>query len=204
MSPNVTLLVPAMREIGDKYHNKIMGQKRKYTGENYTVHPDAVELKYQTLFPQDIVGRGMCQGHDLFEDTPLTPKQLLKELEERGVDIEDFRVYEMIGSIIELTDVFTKERFPTLNRAERKKLERERVGKISIRGKNGKLCDFLDNTESIVAHDKDFAKTYLNEKWEALPYLRDADQRLWEAAYQACMSGMMQIGLKRPLNPLLT
>lgn len=192
-------LVEAMTIIADKYHNKVMQQKRKYTGEPYTVHTDEVEAIYATHFPDDMAGRGACKGHDLFEDTPIRPDGLRTELLALGIDILTPEVDEMIGIIIDLTDVYTKEAYPKLNRAERKRLERERIGKTSVKAKTAKLCDLISNTRSIVSQDKDFARVYLKEKFALLPYLADGSPVLLQEATVQTLNSFKEIGIDLPV-----
>lgn len=63
-----------------------------------------------------------------------------------------------------LTDVYTSERHPELNRATRKGLERDRLAKASLQAQLIKVADLISNTRSIVAEDPKFAVTYLQEK----------------------------------------
>jgi (p)ppGpp synthase/HD superfamily hydrolase len=196
-------LIEALTIIADKYHNKIVGQKRKYTGENYTNHVHAVEKIYTSIAPDDIAGRAACIGHDLAEDTPCTPDVLKNELVAMGFSATNPLVIETIDLIVQLTDVYVKEKYPNLNRKKRKELERERLGKISPKGKSIKLCDLLDNTRSIIEHDKDFANIYLREKIALLPYLADGSPVLLQQASVQTIQGLESIGIKMPVvqNP---
>jgi (p)ppGpp synthase/HD superfamily hydrolase len=141
------------------YHS---GQTRNYTNEPYIQHPLAIAKMIanrtnpfisQTLIPVAIL-------HDVLEDTVATRLQLLEVF---GKKIHDM--------VIELTDSFTADKYPCFNRAERKALECHRIKGISTGSKIIKLCDLIDNTKSIVEHDKDFAVTYLKEKKQLLTVL---------------------------------
>lgn len=129
------------------------GQKRKYTGEDYIVHPIAVaELVRERGGTEDMIIAALL--HDTVEDTEVTV-----------IDIE--REFGMVVAtwVEELTDVFTHEAYPEWNRARRKKAEAERLGTVSDEAKEIKLCDLMDNTASIVFHDAGgFAPIYLKEK----------------------------------------
>ena len=128
------------------------GQTRKYTGEPYIVHPRAVANL--------VAARGgdkamICAAylHDVVEDC----------------DVELATIYNLFGPDIgllvnELTDEYTKENYPELNRRARKSMEADRLGKVSDRAKLIKLCDLADNTKTIVEHDPGFATVYLREK----------------------------------------
>jgi len=152
-------------------------QKRKYTGDPYFVHLEAVakkveiylddELPYLCVdYPNeflDIARSMLCAAylHDSLEDTDVTHEELRVWLH-NNIDISEAdRVFQLV---VELTDVYTKENFPELNRKQRKELEAHRIGNASEFTQVIKMCDMLDNTESIVAHDEKFAKVYLKEK----------------------------------------
>jgi (p)ppGpp synthase/HD superfamily hydrolase len=173
-------------ETAERYHE---GQKRKYTGLPYTTHTQRVAEIYTKLFPDDIVGQCVAHLHDTVEDTKATYASLRMEF-------ASFReVNELISGIAALTDVYTSEAYPCVNRAERKILERDRLSKIATRWKNIKLCDMIDNCEDIVVNDKDFARTYLQEKHNILMIFKDADKRLWDAANAMVDWGMFRVVL---------
>jgi (p)ppGpp synthase/HD superfamily hydrolase len=131
---------------------KHAGQLRKYTHDPYIVHPTAVALAVAAA-GGDEAQIAAAFLHDTLEDTDTTHAELVTEF---GQDVADL--------VLELTDVFTHEAFPHLNRAARKMLETDRIATISDRAKAVKKADIADNTSSIVTHDPDFAKVYLVEK----------------------------------------
>lgn len=128
-------------------------QRRKYTGDLYfTAHcvPVAEAVK-EGGGTEDMVIAALL--HDTIEDTDVMVEDIRREFGERVARL-----------VLELTDVYTKEAYPDLNRAARKKLEAERMAKVSDEAKLIKLCDMADNTKSITEHDPGFAKVYLKEK----------------------------------------
>ena len=142
-----------------------IGQKRKYTGEWYFSHTEAVH---------DIVmahGGTPEQGaaaylHDYRED-------VVTWLKARNKTIVLF-VFEWFYNLFpasvrklvnELTDVYTSENYPQTKRAIRKSFEAGRIAKISNEAKLIKLADLFHNTESIVSQDEKFAIVYLKEKF---------------------------------------
>lgn len=156
-------------------HDSI-NQKRKYTGEPYWVHTDEVAAMVQALpeATEDMVCAAYL--HDVLEDvTPLCPGFS----EEQICDIFGDNVLRLVK---ELTDKFTKEAYPEYNRAQRKALERARVSLTSKEAKTIKLADLCSNTVSIVVHDPDFAKVYLEEKTDLLSVLTDGDEKLFYRA----------------------
>lgn len=179
-------------EIAVKWHNWNRGsavpQLRKYTGQPYYVHTRAVAELYKSFFPNDVVGIAAAHGHDLLEDTGISVDGIRGEVYARKLAL-DFDSREFLDSeliiltIIELTDEFTKEAFLNMKRAERKESEAERLGRVSERAQNIKALDLVDNTHSIVEHDKGFAKIYLREKAAVLAKLTKADYRILAHAH---------------------
>jgi len=132
----------------EAHHN----QKRRYTGEPYYFHTYNVARAVAKLFnDEEMIAAAFL--HDTVEDTDIT-------IEEIG-DIFGERV---AGLVYDLTDHFTPENYPHLNREKRKILEAKRLGTIDVDAKIIKWCDLADNTANIVAHDPGFAKIYLREK----------------------------------------
>jgi (p)ppGpp synthase/HD superfamily hydrolase len=128
------------------------GQKRKYTGDDYIVHPIAVaELVRENGGTEDQIIAALL--HDTIEDTDVTYNDVYEAF---GADVA--------ALVWELTDRFTTEEYPNNNRAQRKAWETERLAKVSVTAKLIKLCDMIDNTSTIVEHDSGFAKVYLGEK----------------------------------------
>lgn len=156
-------------------------QKRKYTNEPYINHPIAVSKIVEELgVHEDIICAALL--HDVVEDTDKTIQ-----------DIEDnFGV--IIARIVEdLTDVYTSEAFPGIRRKERKMLECYRLSKVSGNAKTIKLADLIDNTSSIVEHDKSFAKVYLAEKEEMLKALSGGESSLMLRALQILKESKVKI-----------
>jgi guanosine-3',5'-bis(diphosphate) 3'-pyrophosphohydrolase len=138
-----------------------VGQRRKYTNTPYHDHCYAVAALVDQETPDmEIVAAAYL--HDTLEDTPTTFETLRHHFGDR-----------VAGIVQELTDEYTKQKYPGMNRAERKRLEANRLSRISDEAKLIKRCDLIDNTSSIVRYDPDFAVTYLREKaaiLEALGY----------------------------------
>jgi hypothetical protein len=64
------------------------------------------------------------------------------------------------------------------NRAERKALDREYIANATPDAKTIKLADIISNCSSIIKHDPEFAKVYLEEKRLLLEVLTEGDERL--------------------------
>lgn len=69
------------------------------------------------------------------------------------------------------------------NRAERKRLARERLAACNGCTQTIKVADLISNTASIVAHDPMFAVTYLAEARALLDVLTKAEDDLRDIAY---------------------
>jgi len=180
------------KQFAHEAHDSI-GQKRKYNDEPYWVHTDAVAETVASVLPSDEEAIAAAHLHDVVEDVfPLNKEysifRITREFGERVAQL-----------VTELTDVYTKEAWPKLNRATRKSLERERVAKISVTGKTIKLADFLDNTASIVKDDKDFAQVYLKEKLALLPYLSDGNPQLLQRVSMQTIAACAECGIEIPV-----
>lgn len=143
-------------------HNSI-NQRRKYTGEPYHVHVYEV-ARIVSWFTSDPNVVAAAFGHDILEDVKNDKYNALTLFRTVGVDI--------FNLILQLTNFYTKQNFPGLNREKRKVLEIERLSKISEPAKLIKLADILSNTKSISFYDPDFARIYLKEKLTLLPKLK--------------------------------
>ena len=143
------------------------GQLRKYTGDAYIIHPITVaQLVIDNGGDQNMVNAAIL--HDVLEDTAVTHNQLRAFLHQTlsQADAED-----TLSLVVALTDVYTHQDFPNLNRKARKQLEAQRLGLVSQRAKAIKKLDMVDNTKSIVDNDPKFSKVYLAEKEVLLTFL---------------------------------
>lgn len=146
-------LIERAEYLARKLHGE---QERKYTGESYFVHVYNVAKRVAKIDNRpELVAAAFL--HDSVEDTDITVDE-----------IGQIFGAEVAGLVYDLTDHFTKENYPNMNRAKRKSLEAVRLGSISDDAKLIKLCDLADNTSSIVEHDPGFAKIYLKEKADIL------------------------------------
>jgi len=158
-------------------HHKAQGQIRKYTGEDYIVHPAAVaELVASVPHTKNQLVAAWL--HDTVEDTKAT----LEDITELFGD--------EVASLVEmLTDVSKPE---DGNRAQRKQIDLEHTSKASPEAKTIKLADLIDNTKSIVEHDPEFAKVYLQEKLRLLSVLKEGDSTLWNKAFKQVENALNQ------------
>ena len=165
-------------------------QKRKYTGEPYWTHPYAVAEKLSEMRHHYLVVPALL--HDVVEDTTETVVDVLRELISCGYPTADALHYTTV--VDELTEEFTKENYPTKNRVWRKEREADRFIAATYDAQCIKAVDLWHNTQSIVEHDKDFAKIYLKEKHNLLFYLMDADDAILEMVSEQLSEENYKIG----------
>jgi (p)ppGpp synthase/HD superfamily hydrolase len=150
-----------------KAHGK---QLRKYTGDPYIIHPIAVADLVERALVGQLSSFGLKEVkaaavlHDVLEDTDATYADLLITF---GPTVAN-----LVGQV---TDV---SKSSDGNRAARKEIDRQHLAKSSYLGASIKLADLIDNTSSIVEHDKDFARVYLKEKAELLKVLSHGNKAL--------------------------
>lgn len=145
-------------------------QKRKYTGDPYWVHVVCVANIIQQHNINDGVSVEVALCHDLLEDTTCNSDELHKMLERIGYDHEV--IIAIIDGVESLTDVYSSQEHPTMNRKVRKAHEAIRLGRIKPEWQTIKYADLIDNTSSIVDYDPGFAKKYLQEKLDILDNMR--------------------------------
>jgi len=159
-------LVERARSFAVAAHASI-DHRRKYTGEPYAVHLEAVaDLVAGVRSESETVAAAWL--HDTVEDTPVTGEQIERAFGRRVARLVD-----------ELTDVSGPD---DGNRDTRKALDREHSSGASPAAKTIKLADLIDNLRSIVAHDTRFARTFATEMERLLPLLREGNGVLLERA----------------------
>ena len=160
-----------------KAHSAI-NHKRKYTGDDYIVHPREVAAIVATVsHTPEMLAAALL--HDTVEDT--------------GVGIETIRAEfgaVVAGLVADLTDVSTP---GGGNRAIRKGIDLAHTAGASPSAKTIKLADLLSNTASIVAHDPGFARVYLKEKAAMLEVMTDGDATLLARAKAALATSLAKL-----------
>jgi len=151
---------------------KHAGQTRKYTGDLYITHPQAVVAIVRSV-QHDAAMLCAAWLHDVIEDTDTE----LSEIRSRwGSDVAN------------LVDDLTDPSVPMDgNRAARRAIDRAHTALASARAKTIKLADVIHNTSDISKAPPAFAKLYLAEKALLLEVLRGGSAELWERAkLQVC------------------
>lgn len=146
-----------------------VGQKRKYTGEDYWCHPVEVLIILLQVLP-NITDAMQCAAllHDVVEDTK----------------VELSTIRHLFGPVVadyveQLTDVSRPE---DGNRAARKAIDLAHTAKACPEVQSIKLADLISNSRSILAHDPVFAVTYLAEKRALLEVLQAGHPELYRIA----------------------
>jgi (p)ppGpp synthase/HD superfamily hydrolase len=148
-----------------------IGQKRKYSGDDYIVHPARVaSIVMRHGGTDEMVAAAWL--HDTVEDTDVTPILITKMF---GVDVAD---------IVEgLTDISLPE---DGNRAKRKSIDRMHSANASTEAQFVKCADIVDNSWDIAENDLSFAKVYKSEVFLLLHALTKVKHtEIWEQAMQS-------------------
>ena len=130
------------------------GQKRKFWNERYFLHVWRV-AKATACLPEatvEMVAAAML--HDTVEDVPQIDAALIQLF--FGTTVARY--------VWALTDRYTREAWPTLNREKRKTLEAQRLAQECWEVRQIKRQDIADNTRDIELQDPGFAKVYRAEK----------------------------------------
>jgi len=148
-------------------------QRRRYTGCDYINHPMRVAFAciYTGNYPGNYIGNNHTAKanavaaallHDVVEDTAVTFEDLRLFLSKFFFDSAD--VAEIMQMVMSLTNIYTKDNYPEMNRQERKNRELWRMADtFDSRLYLIKLIDMFDNHISINEHDPEFAKVFNTE-----------------------------------------
>jgi (p)ppGpp synthase/HD superfamily hydrolase len=170
----------------DAAHDSIK-QVRKYTGEPYKNHPRQVR-KTVREFGGTVLQQVIADQHDILED--VYPKNPYYSPELIG---DSFGVNVLLG-VLGLTNIFTRQTFPTWNRNKRHAHEAMRLGIQPAHIVSVKVADIKCNTADILVQDREFAKVYLKEKQEEIRFLEHADlPALWLATVEQIEKGLQSL-----------
>ncbi len=168
-------ILEQVRDFADKAHGN---QQRKYTPERYIVHPVRV-MEMCDRYGASLPMKAAALLHDVLEDTAVSEEQLNRFLSSVMNEVE---ARQTLNLVIELTDVYTKQRYARWNRRKRKRKEAERIEKTSAESQTIKYADIIDNCKEIVAADPDFAGTFLSECQMLLQKVPKGNPQLYKEA----------------------
>ncbi|MBC7950185.1 MAG: bifunctional (p)ppGpp synthetase/guanosine-3',5'-bis(diphosphate) 3'-pyrophosphohydrolase [Chitinophagaceae bacterium] len=168
-------LLEKVKEFATSAHGD---QQRKYSPEPYIVHPIRV-MEICREYTSDVTVLSAALLHDVIEDTDVTTNKLEQFL---LTVLNEAKVSKTLRLVIELTDVYTKQKYPQLNRRKRKEKERARLGKISREAQIIKYADIIDNSGDLAGAETDFTLLWLREAMANLQVMNDGDPGLLEKA----------------------
>jgi guanosine-3',5'-bis(diphosphate) 3'-pyrophosphohydrolase len=164
-------------------------QKRKYADERYVEHPIRVMKTCQHHgYPLPVLAAAIL--HDVLEDTDVTQEQIKEFL---ITIMNEIDVNSTLSLVAELTDVYTKDKYPRLNRQQRKAKEVNRLEKTSEDAQTIKYCDIIDNARGIVEHGADFAPVFLKECAELLKRMKKGNKELHRKATEVITNEIDQL-----------
>jgi (p)ppGpp synthase/HD superfamily hydrolase len=164
-----------IRDFADEAHGD---QKRKYANERYIEHPVRV-MELCRIHTQSLPILSAALLHDVLEDTAIREYELKRFLLSL---ITTNDVLETIKLVKELTDVYTRDNYPRLNRTKRKAREAERLSSISADAQTIKYADIIDNCKNLSSHDAEFAPVFLNECLNLVEKMQRGNQTLRSTA----------------------
>ena len=153
-------------------------QKRKYTGEPYWHHLVRVQQLVEPIDNEIHMWSMVALTHDVLEDTQCSAEDLWDFFEKFQVPLAPY----VVRHVQDLTQEYTKDKYPEMNRFERKRAEHSLLQVASTLSIDVKYADIIDNVTGIVAQDPEFAKVYLEEKLHLLYKANHGNYKLWAAA----------------------
>jgi (p)ppGpp synthase/HD superfamily hydrolase len=179
-------VIKLVTEFADKAHGD---QKRKYTPDRYIVHPIRV-MNICKRVTNDPCILAAALLHDVIEDTTVTEKDMHVFLQSILSEEDALRTLQLV---VDLTDVFTKENYPHLNRKKRKEKELERLMNTSADSQTIKYADIIDNASEIISHDRSFAGVFLRECRNNLMHLDKGNEVLYKEAINTVNKGLGEL-----------
>lgn len=167
-------------------------QQRKYADERYIQHPLRV-MQTCRHYGYSLPVLAAAILHDVLEDTDTTPQRIMKFL---STVMNKTDADKTLALVIELTDIYTKEQYPRMNRRERKTNEANRIEGISAEAQTIKYADIIDNAIGIAEHDADFAPVFLKECRRLLEKMQNGNKELRKEAMEIVAKEQHQ--LKNP------
>ncbi|WP_423738209.1 HD domain-containing protein [Chitinophaga caseinilytica] len=178
----------------EKFTDQAHGsQTRKYSPDRYIVHPMRV-MRICEGYTQATPVLAAAILHDVLEDTPIHKNELARFLHGIMAPREAERTMHLV---VELTDVFTKQAYPTWNRRKRKAAEAKRIAANSPEAQTIKYADILDNCMGISGHDADFAPVFLHECRQLLNMMDKGDAALKKRAESVIAEELNALSKKR-------
>lgn len=154
--------------LGQRGHQ---GQKRKFTGDDYFVHPVRVALSAASYPFTTSEMLAACFCHDLLEDTDVAPKE-----------IEIATNFDVLELVQELTN---PSKGSPLSRVLRKQMDRDHLRKVSWAAKIIKMLDRIDNLQEMVGASNNFKRIYCEESFLLVQAIEVAEKSIAAKLYSA-------------------
>lgn len=149
------------------------GQRRKFSGEHYEVHPIQVAKMVARSIHNDPVTIAVALLHDVVEDTTFTGEDVKTAFIQYGEDV----AHAIMIGVLEVSDV---SQLSDGNRAVRKEIDKLHSWKAAPQQQTIKLADAKSNMPSIVKHNPGFARKWVAEKYAQWEGFTEGDPELFE------------------------
>lgn len=165
---------------------KYRGRQIRVSGEPYFTHLVFVaEMAAKAVFLGYEIG--LC--HDLLEDTGMPASGLYNALVNFQYPKHQARY--ITDTVVELTDVFTKEAYPGMRKKDRGKREAERLLNISSAAQTVKYADLIYNINWTLKYEPRKAQKYLKKKKKLIDQLTAGDTDLHRMVVEAISGGQL-------------
>lgn len=172
----MTFMIDAHRNHAIKPDPVLGGQRRKYSGAHYEVHPIQVAKMVALSRDNDAITVAVALLHDVIEDTHKNASDIGAAFASFGREVAQ----DIVAGVVECSDVSKPE---DGNRAFRRNLDKEHAWLATPKRKTVKLADIKSNLPSIVKNDPGFARKWVQEKADMMEGLRDGDPKLYSDVY---------------------
>ena len=166
-------------------------QRRKFVDEPYINHLVRV-MEICRQYSTDMTILLAALLHDVLEDTNVTREEIKEFMLPLLNEEKTMRTVKLVE---EMTDIYTKKKYPEWNRRKRKSKEVERLSSVSSGAQTIKYADIIDNSLDIKNAETDFARVFLFECKALLKVMTHGDNRLYKRAVetvQRCIEELHQ------------
>jgi len=173
-------------ELFDFVKQQHRNQERKYSGEPYFVHLlRTAEILSNYSLNGGELEIALC--HDILELTTCSKQEFAQTLIGLGYDL--FTRSKILKGVYDLTNKYTEAKYPQLSLQERNRLEAERLVDIEPFSQTVKYAEIIDNLDSIMEHDTEFAEYYVNKISLFINEMNEGNKEL----YTQCMAGFKNV-----------
>lgn len=165
------------------------GQVRKYAQEPYIKHPIRV-MQQCRLYVKDMPVAAAALLHDVLEDTAVSKDELSAFLHRT---LQPTEAQHSILLVEQLTDVFTKNDYPHLNRRQRKNKEYDRLASIHEDAQTIKYADIIDNSRDKAIPENNSAEKLLTGYKLLLQKIPNGHPALYELANIAVNNALQEL-----------